>query len=351
VTDDVDAAAYYRLSLSPEDRERLPYYSALVDALANCPVALELLVETRPEQRNPMLVLAALHYHALRGDAELAPLYQNLTARSPADFAGLVCAALEQRPSLVRDQLHRSTQTNEPGRSAVLASVLGELNARGVRDVHLIDVGTSMGLNLYPDFYRINDDAGDGDGVVLTTEYLGSPVASSPLARIHQRIGIDLHPLDPANPDDVLWLRACLWPEQPERATRLSEVLAQMAHWPAATRLEGSALERIDEALDLCTPDAVPVVFHSWVAAYFSPEDQVRWREKILRHVRDRALWVYFEHPWAVKGLEPPSAPDAAPRAGATQIVVCEVGADPAHWGWTHPHGRWISLAPPASAP
>ena len=34
----------------------------------------------------------------------------------------------------------------------MLASVLGELNERGITDVHLIDVGTSMGLNLYPDF-------------------------------------------------------------------------------------------------------------------------------------------------------------------------------------------------------
>ncbi|MFZ1063273.1 MAG: DUF2332 domain-containing protein [Acidimicrobiales bacterium] len=345
MSDDFDPAAYYRLALSPEDRERLPYYSALVDALAQCDVALELLVETRPEQRNPMLVLAALHYHALIGDDELAPLYHDLQERSPADFASSVCAVLERRPSLVREQLHRSTQTNEPGRSAVLGSVLRELNERGVSDVHLIDVGTSMGLNLYPDFYRVNDDP--GDGVALTTEHLDSTGSSTPMARIHQRIGIDRHPLDPANPDDVLWLRACLWPEQPERADRLDEILRAMAHWPPATRLEGTALERIDEALERCTPDAVPLVFHSWVAAYFTPEEQVRWRERIMSHVRERALWIYFEHPWAVKGLEPPAAPSAAPRRGATQIVVCEVGADPAHWGWAHAHGRWISLTPP----
>jgi len=348
VTDDFDAAAYYLLSLSPEDRDRLPYYSALVDALAESPVARQLLGEARPEQRNPMLVLAALHYHALTGDQELGPLYADLTKESPSEFASLVVGALERRPDLVRDQLHRSTQTNEPGRSAILATILAELNARAITDVHLIDVGTSMGLNLYPDFYRINDDG--PSGVSLATEFLDSSEVTSPMARIHQRVGIDLYPLDPANPEDVLWLRACLWPEQPERAARLDDVLKEMVRWPRATRLRGSALERIDEALDLCTPDAVPLIFHSWVAAYFSSEDQASWREKIMNHVRSRAMWIYLEHPWAVKGLEPPAAADA-PRAGAAQIVVCEVGAEPAHWGWAHPHGRWVSLSPPPPQP
>jgi hypothetical protein len=347
VSDAFDPATYYRLSLSPEDRERLPYYSALVDALADSALACQLLGEARPEQRNPMLVLAALHYHALTGDPELTPLYHERTEHSPVDFATSIRTVLERRPELVRDQLHRSTQTNEPGRSAVLASVLAELNGRGVTDVHLIDVGTSMGLNLYPDFYRINEGA--GDGVAISTEYLEPNTAPSALARIHQRIGIDLHPLDPDDPDDVLWLKACLWPEQPERAARLDDVLGEMKLWPRATRLRGSALNRIDEALDLCTPDAQPVIFHSWVAAYFSPEDQVRWREKILSHVRTRALWVYLEHPWAVKGLQPPAPSSPAPRAGATQVVVCELGDEPAHWGWAHPHGRWLSLSPPSS--
>ncbi len=340
-----DAPAYYRMALAPEDRTRLPYYAHLVDALAESPTAAQLLSEARPEQRNPMLVLAALHYGALGGDPDLAPLYEHLTSHSPEQFAALVTAELEARPELVRDQLWRATQTNEPGRSAILAAVLSELHGRGVRDVHLIDVGTSMGLNLYPDYYRINDD--EADDVVLTMQDLNENVATSPLPRIHERIGIDLNPLDPANPDDVRWLKACLWPEEPQRARRLDAILDEMVLWPRATRLKGSAVELIDDALDLCSPDATPVIFHSWVAAYFSSDEQVRWRERIMRHVRTRATWIYFEHPWGVKGLDPPPRTTEPPRAGATQIVVCEIGEDPAHWGWAHPHGRWVALSPP----
>jgi hypothetical protein len=251
-----------------------------------------------------MLVLAALHYGALRGDRDLAPLYERLASRTPEEFASRVTAVLEARPELVREQLWRATQTNEPGRSAVLAAVLNELHGRGVGDVHLIDVGTSMGLNLYPDYYRINDD--EGDDVILTMEDLNNNVATSPLPRIHERIGIDLNPLDPENPDDVLWLKACLWPEEPQRARRLDAILQEMVLWPRATRLKGSAVDLIDDALDLCSPDATPVIFHSWVAAYFTSDEQSRWRERIMRHVRTRATWIYFEHPWGVKGLDPP---------------------------------------------
>ena len=341
-----NAGAYYRLALAPEDRERLPRYAALVDALSTSSVACALLGEARAEQRNPMLVLAALHYNALVGDRVLAPLYAHVNQIDPGDFARGVVAALEERPELVRAQLHRATQTNEPGRSAVLAAILRELHSRGVEDVHLIDVGTSMGLNLYPDFYNINSPS--DEGVNLEIEDLGGNVTRVGLPRIHQRIGIDLHPLDPSNAEDVLWLKACLWPEQPERTTRFEHTLKAMKDWPSALRLTGSALDVIDDALSLCTPDAMPVVFHSWVAAYFSPEEQVRWREIIMRHVQSRATWIYLEHPWGVKGLTPPATTSDPPRSGATQIVVCELGGEPAHWGWAHPHGRWVALAAPS---
>ena len=125
-----DAACAYLCSLSPEDRERHPRYAALIDTLAQSELARQLLGEARAEQRNPMLVLAALHYAARGGDEVLAPLYESIDSIEPDDFARGVLARLETTPSLVRAQLHRMTQTNEPGRSAVLVGVLRELRAR-----------------------------------------------------------------------------------------------------------------------------------------------------------------------------------------------------------------------------
>jgi hypothetical protein len=324
-----DPATVYRWSLAPEDRARLPYYDKLVDALAGSEVACDLLVETRPEQRNPMLVLAALRLGALRGD----------------EFASRVVARLEARPQLVRGELHRATQTNEPGRSAVTAAVLRELVARGVTDIHPIDVGTSMGLNLYPDRYRVNVDD-PSDPTVLTMDDLNGNVRDGPLPSIHQRIGIDLNPLDPNEPEDVLWLEACLWPEEPHRLARFKAILERAKHWPEATRLEGRATALIDEVVASCPPAATPVIFHSWVAAYFPVEEQVRWRQQAMRHVANGAVWVYLEYPPLVAGLRPPKGRSERAREGGSQIVVAEPGAEPRAWGWAHPHGRWIALAP-----
>lgn len=341
-----DAPSAYRRSMSREDRDRLPRYAALINALAESEVACQLLGEAPPEQRNPMLVLAALHYAARAGDEVLAPLYATIATIEPSIFATNVLERLEMMPSLVRDQLHHMTQTNEPGRSAVLISVLRELRARGVRDVHLIDVGTSMGLNLYPDFYRINVPGTD-DPAALRTDYLTLQGSEGQPAAIHQRIGIDPNPLTPDSTDDVRWLEACLWPEEPARIERLHALVEEMRTWPPATRLAGTALERIDEALALCAPGPTPVIFHSWVAAYFSFDEQARWRERVLDHVAEGATWVFLEHPDYVRGMTPPSDHFNSPRPGGSQVVVAEPFCEPTSWGWAHPHGRWIALAPP----
>ncbi len=340
------ADVFYRHALSPEDRERLPRYRHLLDALALSPVATQLLDATPPEQRNPMLILAALHFNALNGEATLAPLYEAIGEVDPEDFAQGVVGALERDPTLVSGHLHRRTQTNEPGRSAILGQVLRALADRGTSDVHLIDVGTSMGLNLYPDFYRTNS-GDDGDLLNFEVLELAEPLVDTPLPAIHQRVGIDLNPLDPQTSDDVQWLKACLWPEEPLRRRRLEAMLEAMFSWPPASRRRGSALDVIDDVIDSCPSGATPVVFHSWVAAYFSRADQVTWRETMIRHTRSRAIWVYFEYPPAVKGLNPPAATAASPRPGGSQIVVTECGREQASWGWTHPHGRWIALSPP----
>jgi hypothetical protein len=332
--------------MSPEDRERLPRYRHLLDALALSRMANELLDAAPPEQRNPMLVLAALHYNALIGDSTLTPLYEAIGEIEPEIFAQGVVGALERSPALVSAHLHRRTQTNEPGRSAILGQVLRVLALRGTSDVHLIDVGTSMGLNLYPDHYRTNSGVDDD---LLNFEVLGlaGPLLDSPQPVIHRRIGIDVNPLDPQKIDDVQWLMACLWPEEPLRRRRLEVTLEAMVSWPSALRVRGSALDVIDDVIDSCPRDATSVVFHSWVAAYFSHADQVAWRETMIRHARSGAVWVYFEYPLAVKGLDPPFAAVASPRLGGSQIVVAADARGQAAWGWTHPHGRWIALRPP----
>jgi hypothetical protein len=88
VSNEVLAAAdFYRLAMSPEDRERLPRYRHLLDALALSRVTNQLLDAAPPEQRSPMLVLAALRFNALVGEPTLTPLYEAISEVEPEVFA------------------------------------------------------------------------------------------------------------------------------------------------------------------------------------------------------------------------------------------------------------------------
>lgn len=341
---ETDSATLFRLAFNPEDRQRLPYYSALADRLAESETACHLLTQVRATQRNPMLVFAALHYHALAGHPELSPLYANLRDWVPADWASTVIAVLEKNPSLIAGELRRSTQTNEPNRTAALAAVLGRIKHHGIRDIHLIDVGSSMGFNLYPDYAEIVVDQATTNAGQLVTSSRGGSTLSFDTPTIHQRIGIDLNPLDPTNPDDVLWIRACLWPEQEERSRRCEEILRRMRQWPFSERRHGDANDIIESVAASLPPGPTPVVFHSWVLAYFSEADQQRWRQHVDELVRQGAIWVSFESPYATSGLSLPAPTTNDPDLGDAQLVVALPGASPEHWGWAHPHARWVQL-------
>jgi hypothetical protein len=343
-------AARYRHSLAPEDARRVPRYAALLGALADSDPALELLFAVPVEQRNPMVILAILHYLALSGDATLAPLYRDLGtphAPAPDEFAAAVVGYLEAHPQRLRAQLHRTTQTNEVGRSAVLRAVLRELRRRGLERTHLLDVGSSAGLNLYLDHYPVSA-VPVADPLTLVCESLTDADRPGELPAIGRRVGIDLHPLRLTDPEDARWLRACLWPEDPERLARLERIEALAPSWPPLTLLAGSVMDRLDEALAL-TDDGPLVVLHTWAAAYFPEPVQVAFAARLRELVAARELfWVSVEWPRAVPGLALPSPLTPEPRPGACQLVVAEAGDAPRDWGWSHAHGRWLALSPPS---
>ena len=125
-----DARKRYHFALAPEDYDRLPFYAALLRELESDTLALELLASVRHEQRNPMLVLAALHLASLTGHDVLGPIYNDArhgALEDPDGAARQVMDVVRSTPDIVRGQLWRSTQTNEPGRSAVIQAVMGDL--------------------------------------------------------------------------------------------------------------------------------------------------------------------------------------------------------------------------------
>lgn len=338
-----DARRRYHHALSPEDLERLPFYRALLGELERDEVALGLLASVRVEQRNPMLVLAALHLAALRGHDELGPIYEAAregVLEDPAGAAARVASVLARDPAIVGDELWRSTQTNEPGRSAVLQAVIGELAARD-SSLSVIDVGASAGINLAFDRFPVcaHDDA---NPLTLVCEDRTPLERSFAWPAIRARVGIDPHPLDLASDDDRLWLKACLWAEERRRHERFDAIVAALPAWPPVTMLAGTANEALDDAFDRAEGASLVVVMNTWVAFYLSSEQRHAYFEAVTRRCADqRVAWVSMESP-AVEWPAVAPAVTSGRRRGASRIVVCEPGSSPREWGWCHPHGRWV---------
>jgi len=344
-----DARRRYHFAFTREDHVRLPFYSALMTALENDPVAQELLAGIRVEQRNPMRVLASLHLAALRGHPELTPIYRDARwglITDPEEAARHVVDVLNTEPELVRVELHRSTQTNEPGRSAIFQAVIALIAQRGHSSINLIDVGTSAGINLYFDQFPVRAEDDDNPLTLVCRDE--TPVDRTlPLPGVLSRVGIDPSPLDLAVEDDRFWLQACLWPEEPRRLARLDAIIAQWSSWPATTVLRGTVAERLGDAIALGDPSSLTVVINSYVAAYFSEDDQRAYFEDMVERCRQgNVAWISLESPFMVNWPTSSTSSESA-RKGATQVLVTLPGESPRQWGWCHHHGLWLELEPP----
>jgi hypothetical protein len=152
----------------------------------------------------------------------------------------------------------------------------------------LLEVGASAGLCLLPDFY-----AYDYGGALVAPEVqrLTSPVftcainAATPVPtrppRVVWRAGLDLNPVDLADPAEVAWLEALVWPEQTDRLARLRAAIMIAAE--QKPRLVKGDLRTDLTALAREAPkDATLVIFHTAVLAYISPAAE---REEFARSV------------------------------------------------------------------
>lgn len=337
-----DARKRYHFALAPEDYERLPFYTALLREFENDTLALELLAGVRAEQRNPMLVLASLHLAALSGHEVLGPIYDDArhgVLEDPEEAARRVIDVVRSDPHIVRDQLWRATQTNEPGRSAVIQAVIGDLG-RDLNEINLLDVGASAGINLWFDQFPVRA-TDDRRPLTLVCEDLTPIDRSRPLPNVRSRVGIDPQPLDLDDEHDRLWLKACLWPEQRRRHERFDAIVDAHRSWPHVTMLTGSAMECIGDAFALCDPDVMTVVMNTWSAFYFGPDERNAYFAELSRRCAEgNVAWISMESTmvkWPGVAVD-----EAAHHRAASQVVLVRPKSSPVVWGWCHAHGRWL---------
>jgi hypothetical protein len=171
----------------------------------------------------------------------------------------------------------------------------------GATAVGLIDVGGSAGLNLHLDRVGIRyGDAGSvGDPsspVQLSSSIVGArPVPTLAIPEVVARVGVDPDPVDVTDADDARWLRACLWPDEPEGGARLDAEMALVATAPPVL-LRGNAVEVLADAFARVPADALPVVTTTWALSRFPLESRLRFLHRLDEAATGRALaWVSAE--------------------------------------------------------
>jgi hypothetical protein len=322
-----------------------------------------LLAAPRTQQRANLL-FAAVQY-LLRTQAPGHPLagyYATLGGQRAADarlsraFADFLA---EFAGPLSRLCAGRTTQTNEARRAALLRPAFG-LAARAGRPLALVELGTSAGLLLLPDRYGYRyvhgereDRVGRSDPpepLVMRCAVRGErwpdPVCVDPV--ISHRIGLDLDPLPPDDPDAAEWLRACVWPEHVERLARLDAALVEAAA-VRLTLVRGDMVAELPASVRAIGPGSLPVVFSSNAVNYLSRSAQAELVHRLAELGGARDLTVVLnEAPRAGLAMFAADAATLAEIAVGHPVMVNWRDGRPTLYvlGQTSPHGEWLEWAP-----
>jgi hypothetical protein len=286
-----------------------PSYERLSAAVAGDDDLLTLLGTLPPDKQQPNLLYGVVR---LLG----GPVHD------PAEFRSWTLANWAAVEPEVRT---RATQTNEPGRCAVLLPVLAALP----QPLALLEVGAAAGLCLYPDryAYRYGDHSLGTGAPVLDCAATG---LAPPVARpeVVWRAGLDLNPLDVTDPRDVAWLDALIWPEHEHRRARLRAAATIAAAEPPLL-LRGDLVDDLPALAARAPAGATLVVLHTSVL-YQVPQPH---REAFVELVT--ALpghWVANEAPDVLGHDGLPAPPDDA--------LHNVLSLDGKPLAWTRSHGQ-----------
>ena len=262
-----------------------PFYSRLLervadDVLAGGPAAVVLAGhEADPTPSVVALrLMGGVHRLVLQRRAPaLATSYPSVGGAGDPDAAWPAFRdVLAEHVDELREQLARAPQTNEVGRSAVLAGGLAHVVAWRSAPVRLVEIGASGGLNLRVDRFRVEAAVGSGAGprdspLVLRDAWLGQPPPTGPGPRVVARLGCDPHPVDPTTTEGRLVLTSYVWPDQTERLDRLRAAFEVARRTPAeVVRMNAETFVR---GLEL-VPGTTTVLWHSIMWQYLSPDEQ-----------------------------------------------------------------------------
>jgi hypothetical protein len=344
----LDVAARSARFAEHETKRHSAVYTAWAHGLASDPETCALISTRPPRERQPNLVFAAARFV----DPELVPADQ--AEPRPDEYGRLRASLHEHWAAIVGVMSTHHTQTNEAARAAVLLPAVDKVVQNCGQPVALIEFGASAGLILNPEQFRVHYVNRSGQSLStlshervpepvgeITVTNLGSTACPQGFPQIGWRLGVDLNPLQPFNPDDAHWLRTLIWPGQTDRLARLD------AAFEAYRRNPVRVLPRdithpgvLDEVLRLVPRDVEPVVVHSAVLAYLEADERELFADRMLAAVAEhRCHWISNEGQQVVPQIADAFTPEFSEGLRQGSFVIALDGV-PQYQG--DGHAGWI---------
>ena len=318
-----------------------PMYAELAYGVSSDDDLLALAAHAQRYQPAPNMLFAAVQYLLLQGiEHPLSAHYPILSGRerplAPA-FPLFREFCLEQRERLVELIGTRRTQTNVVRRCTCLLPAFALVHRQAQAPLALIDLGASAGLNLNFDRYAYRYQQagrevlrwGPAPSTVELEADLRGPGALPPLPHaipVAIREGVDLDPIDVTNADQLLWLRALIWPEHVERHRLLLDAAAELGKSPVRVH-PGDAAEMLPGLLEAIPADCAPLVYSTIALYQFPRESRRRVADTLARASRARPVWQV-----ALEGADPE----------LTLARYADGSGDTERLARASPHGWWI---------
>jgi hypothetical protein len=287
-----------------------PLYSAFCKNILDEDDILGLASKAPDAQPFTHLLFAAIHALVLEDQNTPLAAYYASTASIPKPnpdhaFAEFRAFCHARRGEILAIMKRRTVQFTVAGRAGfILPAVAYVARMAGGKPLSLIDIGCSAGLLTLFDHYAYDfgegHRIGDPTGIAINGfRFIGAPPAFlTSIPTIGKRVGIDLNPVDPADPVERRWIDALCPPDMRRERRQLRAALDLRARTPLPV-ITGDALLALPGLL-ATMPDPICVLathcLYQWPPAARAALDL-----EFLKASRERCLYhVTIDHPAAL---------------------------------------------------
>lgn len=346
-----------RLARFVEQADSSPLYAHLTSKAAEDDDVAGLFAQVSDMDATPTLLFAVAH--RLLAAEPMHPLhryygtlggYDGPDERTWPEFKAFLMERADKASELLKT---RFTQTNEVQRAAVVYPGVALAAKEAKAPVGLLEVGCSAGLLLGMDgfAYRYQLDGGEQvtAGPAKTPIGLHCAVEGAPMPKpakrlkVAAKVGLDRSPVNAADEDELAWLEACVWADQPERARMLRTAAAAQAKKPPEL-ITGDAVDDLRTAAGRIDAAVPLVVYTSHSVVYLTKDRRAAFFDELRALGSERPTWwVANEAYEALRTAVPGHDELAYEKTGMNVLCLTRFSdgnADSHILAKTHQHGR-----------